>query len=117
MYKNFIKKFSLGFLSIFSCTLAFLHSFTLSVFAADPPTIDGALIGSWVQQVLDILGAVLIVSTLAMGLMGAYMWMTSTGDPNKVKQAQGTITWAIIGLIFTLLIKVLLTTFFNVLTT
>ena len=35
--------------------------------------------------------------------MGGYMWISSSGDPAKIKQAQGTLTWAIIGLLFTIL--------------
>ncbi len=33
-------------------------------------------------------------------IIGGYMWIASAGDPAKVKQAQGTLTWAIIGLVF-----------------
>lgn len=36
-------------------------------------------------------------------IVGGYMWMISAGDPAKAKQAQGTLTWAVVGLIFTLL--------------
>jgi hypothetical protein len=36
-------------------------------------------------------------------IIGGYMWMTSAGNPDKVKQAQGTLTWAVIGLVFVLL--------------
>lgn len=36
-------------------------------------------------------------------IMGGYMWISSSGDPAKIKQAQGTLTWAIIGLLFTIL--------------
>jgi hypothetical protein len=79
--------------------------FASPVFAQDPPKIEGSLITGWIQQIIDILAAVMVVSTSAMGLYGAYMWMTSTGDPGKVKSAQGTLTWAIIGLVFSLLIR------------
>jgi hypothetical protein len=40
-------------------------------------------------------------------VIGGYMWMTSAGSPDKVKQAQGTLTWAVIGLVF-IIIAVLL---------
>lgn len=39
---------------------------------------------------------------------GGYMWMMSAGDPARVKQAQGTLTWAIIGLVFLLIVFMLL---------
>lgn len=118
MYKKTFAKIAIKVSSLFSIALALFYSFTLSAYAqVVPPKIDGALIGSWIQQVLDVLGALLIVSTLVMGVIGAYMWMTSTGDPGKIKQAQGTLTWAIIGLIFTLMMKPILIYFFQILFT
>jgi type IV secretory pathway VirB2 component (pilin) len=41
-------------------------------------------------------------------VIGGYMWMTSSGEPERVKKAQGTLTWAIIGLIFVLLVYLIL---------
>jgi hypothetical protein len=38
------------------------------------------------------------------------MWISSTGNPDKVKQAQGTLTWAILGLVFILLAGLLIKT-------
>ena len=32
------------------------------------------------------------------------MWIVSGGDPGRVKQAQGTLTWAIFGLVIVLVI-------------
>ncbi len=46
------------------------------------------------------------VIAAAMVVYGAYMWMFAGGDPGKVKAAQGTLTWAVIGLIFFMLIVV-----------
>ena len=31
-------------------------------------------------------------------IISGYMWMIAAGDPQKTKQAQGTITWTVIGL-------------------
>ncbi len=36
-------------------------------------------------------------------IIGGYMWMSAAGDPSRVKTAQNTLTWAIIGLIVVLL--------------
>ncbi|MDD4382238.1 MAG: pilin [Candidatus Dojkabacteria bacterium] len=36
-------------------------------------------------------------------IVGGYMWIVAAGDPSRVKQAQGTLTWAIIGLVLVLL--------------
>jgi hypothetical protein len=93
--------------------LSTIPFYAIPVLAQDPPKIDGSLVSAWIQQILDIMSAVLIVATVVMGVLGSYMWITSTGDPGKVKQAQGTITWALIGLVFVLLIKVLITAFFQ----
>lgn len=39
---------------------------------------------------------------------GGYMWMMSSGDPDKVKEAQGTLTWSVIGLVFVILARLLM---------
>ena len=44
-----------------------------------------------------------IVLAIAMVVVGGYMWMSSAGNPDKVKQAQGTLTWAVIGMVFIIL--------------
>ncbi|KKP77644.1 MAG: hypothetical protein UR73_C0015G0007 [candidate division WS6 bacterium GW2011_GWF1_35_23] len=36
-------------------------------------------------------------------IIAGYMWMSAAGDPSKIKTAQGTLTWAIIGLVVVLL--------------
>jgi len=36
-------------------------------------------------------------------IIGGYMWMSAAGDPARIKTAQNTLTWAIIGLIVVLL--------------
>ncbi len=51
------------------------------------------------QYVYPIAGIISVIFLI----IGGYMWMTSVGDPIKIKQAQGTLTWAVIGLVFTLL--------------
>jgi hypothetical protein len=48
-----------------------------------------------------------------MVVVGGYMWIASAGDPDRVKQAQGTLTWAIIGLVFILIAVLLVNTLIN----
>jgi len=36
-------------------------------------------------------------------IIGGYMWMSAAGDPARIKTAQNTLTWAIIGLVVVLL--------------
>ena len=45
---------------------------------------------------------------------GGYMWMMSSGDPDKVKRAQGTLTWSVIGMVFVLLSRLLLDVVFKI---
>lgn len=46
-------------------------------------------------------------------IMGGYMWISSSGDPAKIKQAQGTLTWAIVGLLFSLITPMILNLVFD----
>lgn len=45
---------------------------------------------------------------------GGYMWMMSSGDPEKVKRAQGTLTWSVIGMVFVLLTRLILDLVFKI---
>jgi type IV secretory pathway VirB2 component (pilin) len=48
-------------------------------------------------------------------VIGGYMWMVSAGDPSRTKQAQGTLTWALLGLLFILVIGGILEIVLNLL--
>lgn len=63
-----------------------------------------------IDSILDYLLPFGILVAIIFVIIGGYMWISSTGNPDKVKQAQGTLTWAIIGLIFILLTSLLLQT-------
>lgn len=88
-------------------TITLLSAFLLpnKVFAA-PPRLDeiGVILDSVLELILPI-GGLLAV---AMIVYGGYMWMLSSGDPGKLKQAQGTLTWAIFGLIFLAIFRTVL---------
>jgi len=73
-----------------------------------PPEINAATIQHLMTSITDKL--LPIGAFLAFGFIvyGGYMWMISAGDPEKVKRAQGVLTWAIIGLVFTILVEVIL---------
>lgn len=81
------------------------------VYAQAPPKLDEAsgLLDGIFDRILPIAGFM----ALAMVVWGGYMWMMSAGDPGKVKQAQGTITWSIIGLVFVVLVGMILTVVFD----
>lgn len=86
----------------------FLFSFLTPfyVFADDtPPRLSqGWELASLVNKIFDYIYPVAGFLSLIFIIWGGYMWMMSGGDPGKVKQAQGTLTWAILGLIFVFVI-------------
>ncbi|MGI6423349.1 MAG: hypothetical protein ACOX0X_01860 [Candidatus Dojkabacteria bacterium] len=55
-------------------------------------------------------GAIIAVGMI---IYGGYMWIISGGDPAKKQLAQGTLTWALLGLIFLFIIKAVLTVVLN----
>jgi len=75
--------------------------------AGDPPKLEqlAEAIESLLQYVFPA-GALLAV---AMVIYGGYMWIVSGGDPARKQQAQGVLTWAVLGLVFLFLIKAVLT--------
>ena len=72
----------------------------------EPPQIQEIFTG--LDKVFTYLFPIGMILAVAFIIVGGYMWMTSAGNPDKVKQAQGTLTWAIIGLLFMLLAQLLL---------
>jgi hypothetical protein len=52
------------------------------------------LIGSIIQAVLGIVGAL----ALLMFVYGGFMWLTSGGSPDKIKKGKDILIWAVIGL-------------------
>lgn len=71
-----------------------------------PPKIEEAFGGF--DKVVSYLMPFAVLLSIIFIIMGGYMWMTSAGNPDKVKQAQATLTWAIIGLIFVLIAGLLI---------
>ena len=73
-----------------------------------PPTISqlaDVFDNVW-DLVLPVAGIVCVIFII----VGGYMWIMSAGDPSKVKQAQGTLTWSIIGLVFIILAALIIKT-------
>ncbi len=54
-----------------------------------------SLIGQALKVFLGIIGSLALV----IFIYGGVMWMTSGGNPDKVKKAQGTLVWSILGLV------------------
>lgn len=60
------------------------------------------------QLVVTLLMLVVIVASLIFTLYGGVLWITSAGDKQKIDRARRTITYAIIGLIVTILAFVII---------
>jgi flagellar basal body-associated protein FliL len=77
----------------------------------DEPLELSVLFGN-LDKFTDYLIPIGVFLTILMVVIGGYMWIASAGNPDKVKQAQGTLTWAIIGIVFiaiaTLLINIVI---------
>lgn len=80
----------------------------LSVFADDPPSFADGNLEELVNNILGYLFPIAGIICLIFIVQGGYMWIISAGDPDRIKQAQGTLTWAVLGLIFVMLIYALL---------
>jgi len=82
-----------------------------NVYAAEPPKIEGMF--GIIDNVLDKVTPVAVILCVAMLIVGGYMWIVSGGNPDNIKKAQGTITWAIIGFVFIFLARALLSVVYN----
>ncbi len=83
--------------------LPFLMLLPSAVYAQTPPRLDNGTIQGMVDRILSYLFPIAGLISVIFVIIGGYMWMTSGGDPARVKQAQGTLTWALLGLGFVLL--------------
>ncbi len=71
-----------------------------------------AIIAIVIKSTLGIIGAL----TLLMFVWGGFEWLTSAGNPEKVKSGTQTMVWAIIGVALVFSSYLLLSTFTNYLT-
>lgn len=51
------------------------------------------------QNILNIASSLIIVVLFVMLITGAFHYLTSLGNPEKLKKAQGTLRYAVIGLV------------------
>ena len=71
----------------------------------DPPRFSDVF--QSVDNLSKLLFPVGVFLSMIMLIWGGYMWIMSTGDPQKLKQAQGVLTWAILGLVFIVFLRVI----------
>lgn len=84
---------------------------TPQVYAQNPPRFEeiGGILDAVFDKILPIGGLL----SVGMVIFGGYMWIISNGDPAKIKQAQGVLTWAILGLVFLFLFQTILQSIFD----
>lgn len=89
---------------------ASLFVFPSEIFAAsNPPQITDGTLSRMFNSIMDLAYPIAGLIAFAMLVYGGYMWMIAAGDPGKIKQAQGTLTWAVIGLGFIAVFSLLVT--------
>jgi len=76
------------------------------VFAQEPPRL--AVLAEAVDRIMGWVFPAGVLIAVVMVIVGGYMWIVSGGDPARKQQAQGTLTWAVIGLAALFLIKAIL---------
>ena len=67
-------------------------------FSEDPAKLSD--LATVINSAVGLIMPIALLLTVAMGITGAVMWMMSGGNPEKLKMAQGTLTWAVIGFVF-----------------
>lgn len=70
-------------------------------------------IGGVVDRIFGYIFPVGVLLAVVLIIVGGYMWIVSGGDPGRKQQAQGTLTWAVIGLVVLFLVKALLEVLVN----
>lgn len=69
----------------------------------NPQFAQPSFLGSFAQGVINWMFWGLIVFSIVMFLVGAYRYMTSAGEPEKVSKANRTLLYAVIALVVALL--------------
>ncbi|HNR29026.1 MAG TPA: pilin [Candidatus Dojkabacteria bacterium] len=98
-------KFVVRILSVLFSSPVFAQEDGL-VAPGEPPRLE-VLLDS-LSKIISFIFPIGVLAAVGMTIYGGYLWMTSGGEPDKKKRAQGTLTWSIAGLAFLYLIKMLL---------
>ncbi|MBN1618979.1 hypothetical protein JW887_06615 [Candidatus Dojkabacteria bacterium] len=81
--------------------------FVSKVYAA-APTLDQ--MPNLIVNIFGLLFPFAGVALFLMFLYGGIMWLMSTGDPQKIQKAQGTLLWAVVGTIILVCAVVIINT-------
>lgn len=85
-----------------------MEFFSQPVFAqdAEPPRLK--VLAEALDRILGYVFPAGVLIAVVMLVVGGYMWIVSGGDPARKQQAQGTLTWAVIGLVLLFLVYAIL---------
>jgi len=110
-----INKIFFSLLSLFLASPIFAGVDPISGVDSDPvqPPTLGEGIDTVLNNVMKLIFPIAGIVCVVFIIIGGYTWIASAGDPAKVQQAQGTLTWAIIGLIFVLVAALVVNTVFK----
>lgn len=92
-------------------TLIFTVTFSATAVYAAPPKLEDLTIV--IENALKVAVSFTSFVAVAMIIFAGYTYMTSQGDPQKVQRAQGTLTWAVIAIIFLAITGTLLVALFD----
>lgn len=84
-----------------------------SVFAADPPKLSGEKVMTMINNVSSYIFPVATIMAVGFIVLAGYKWMTSAGNPEQISSASKTLTWAVIGLVFIFISKMVLSAIYN----
>lgn len=87
-----------------------------NVVKLDNPLTSGTSVSSIIRVVIKSALGIIGALTLLMLVWGGFQWLTSAGNPEKVKMGTQTMVWAIIGVVLVFASYLLLSTFTNYLT-
>jgi len=79
-------------------TLRLLSSPVLAQEGLESPLKYGSIFGV-IAAFIPVIAGVIGFALLGYLLYGAFLWMTSAGDPERLNQAQGTLTNGVIGFV------------------
>lgn len=107
-----INKIFFALTSLFLASPAFAAEDPLGGTGGDPvnPPTFGEGIDTILDNVIKLIFPLAGLVCVVFIIIGGYTWIASAGDPSKVQKAQGTLTWAIIGLIFVLVAALIIST-------
>lgn len=74
--------------------------------ATEPPKLEA--MAKIIDNIFGYIFPAGVLLAVIMLIVGGYMWIVSGGDPGRKQQAQGTLTWAVIGLVVLFIVKALL---------